>query len=416
MKKLNISLLILLLCFVTFGVMLDTVRASENKDNAILKEQNEESHKEALQQEANKQELIANLKKQGLTMDDIAQEGVFYFTENNEMVVKLLKDPKNKVRQDKIKKGYQLISDNAKSNLIIENVSYSQKELENITENWFNENSDINFTEDIIIKYNYINNRIDIKTNELDKKSQKILSQRYGNKIHLDVDPSFVDKTTYTKQRTDDWNKLGAGIGIKAGDWSCSTAGVAKKDTRYFIITAGHCVGTGNVFQYNSLVGTSHLDSRNSGYDFGLVQINKGSLTRYASNGLYIYDNNNPSDYDGRLRHLDKPVNGETLCKSGKTTGYTCGKVTSTTANVAGEVNYEITKTNGWMAGSGDSGSASFRSSNGYLIGITSRVSNDHIANGRTYGHIGYFTPYATLADRYGLSLYTNDTPTRILN
>lgn len=276
--------LILSTLFLTFLMLLivqtetNALTIKDNENNAIQKEKDKENHQQALKQETIKKELMDNLKERALTIDDLEEEGGFHFTENDKAIIELKESPKEKIKHGKLKKIAQNLSETEKSNFAVETVPYSQEELETLTANWFSENQDIYFTEDTVVKYDYINNRVDIKTNQLSNRDQEVLSQRYGSKIYLDVDPSFENKITYVKSREADWNKLGSGIGIKFADGDCSTAGIAKKDTRYFIITAGHCVGTAgidNVYQWNSLVGKAHVDARSSGYDFGLVLINK---------------------------------------------------------------------------------------------------------------------------------------------
>lgn len=388
--------------------------SQEEKEKGI-----EKNHQKALKQLELKEKLDNSLRKQGVTEEDLSKEGGLYFNDNQQVVFQLKKIPLNEVKHGLLKKNFEDLIVSSNSEFQIQEVEYSQDELETIVKGWYYLNSDIAFTKNTFIRYDYLNNQVEVKTDKLDQKDQDILLKRFGNKIQLFIDLSYEARFTNVKSRDADWNKQGAGIGIQnSSNGLCTTAGVVRKDTRYFILTAGHCVGSigTNVKQWDSLVGTAHLDAQSIDYDFGLVLVDKGTLTRYASNGLYINDANNPSDYDGRLRNYGTAVNGEIICKSGRTTGYTCGTVTSTSANILGQVNFEVRDYEEFMGGSGDSGSPGFRSANGYLVGILSAVSTDYTLDGRTYGYKGYFVPYKPIADKYGLTLYTSDTSTRILN
>lgn len=72
------------------------------------------------------------------------------------------------------------------------------------------------------------------------------------------------------KGREEDWNQLGAGLGIKnINGGTCSTAGIASKNGNYFILTAAHCfagqtssTGEDLIRQYNTNVGRQHAIGR----------------------------------------------------------------------------------------------------------------------------------------------------------
>lgn len=425
MRILKSVTVVLLLALSSIFVLSAPVNATENSNEIEKdkkeKEKIEKSHGKSKRQNEIRKELKEELKLEGLEKEHINEEGGFYFTANDGIVLQVKKEASNKEKHSKLEKVFKKLSNKSNSKFNIEYISYSQEELESLVINWFDLNPNIEFSENIIVRFDYLNNRVEVQTDELSQTEQNKLLKKYGNKIHLNIDPSLELSTSYSKERTDDWNKLGAGIAVRQyASGSCSTAGVARKDSRYFLLTAGHCIDAigSSVLQYDRRVGTAHVDGRSRDYDIGLIEIELSGITRYAYNGLYTYDTN-PSDYQGRLQHYDTPDNAETLCKSGITTGYTCGIVTTTAANVSGELNFELTDTdygtNGWLAGEGDSGSAGFRSSNGYLIGIQSRIGRSFEASdGVRYASIAYFTPYKAAAASYGVSLYTSSTPIEI--
>lgn len=417
----NKLFLLLSLLFISIFLFESSINANEHKflSNNEKEEVVKKNHESSVKQQKIKKELNIYLSKLGLTKEDIYKEGGFYFTEDDGIVLQLKKNSQDKIKHKKLEESLRNAAYSSNTKFEVQSVNYSRIELEAIVESWYDVNSDLDFTVNTFIIYNYLSNQVELKTDKIDIEDQETLLRRYGDKIQIIIDPTYEVNLVDTKSRRADWNKLGSGIGIvNSSGEACSTAGVVRKDTRYFILTAGHCVESigDNVRQYYSDVGTAHLDAQSIKYDFGLVLVNRGNLTRYAFNGLYLNDANNPSDYDGRLRNVDKVEGGETICKSGIKTGYTCGEVTSTSANYDGEINFEVRNLDEFMAGSGDSGSAGFRSANGYLIGIQSKIEPVYRLGYDIYGYKAYFTPVKPMLDKYNLILYTSDTPTRILN
>lgn len=421
MGKRNKIYFTLLSCLFSTFFLLNSAEAAESTTLAVSENEKdiEKDHQKSLKQEKAKEKLEKKFKEKGFLKESLYEEGGLFFDEDDKLILQIKKNTSSRIKNDKLKNISQELNIDKNSEFGVQYVEYSQAELEELVEKWYSKNNDINFSANTIIKYDYLNNRVEIKTNQLEEKKQNILKQRYGNKINLIIDPSFKDNSIYSKSRKADWNKLGAGIGIHdANHNACSTGGIVKKDSRYFLLTAGHCIGSigDTINQWFTPVGTAHLDARSSDYDIGLVLINKGDLIRYASNGIFLNDAQNPNDYEGRLQNYDNVDNGEVICKSGIRTNYTCGKVTSSAANIGGEFNFEVRNHEAAMAGQWDSGSAGFRSSNGYLIGIQSRISTDFKIDNIWYGYRAYFAPYKPMADKYGLSLYTSNSTTRVLN
>ena len=162
------------------------------------------------------------------------------------------------------------------------------------------------------------------------------------------------------------------------------------------------------------------MDARGSDYDYGLVIINQVGIPggRYASNGLYITDD--PSGYSNSLKGSERAVEGQTVCKVGITTDYTCGTVIDAFERdgLAGEITIEVQKRQSYdsdfLIGQGDSGGALFDPSDMNFIGIASKTSTDKKIDNTWYGYTGYFTPFVDAAQKYGTWLYTNSVPTLI--
>lgn len=237
------------------------------------------------------------------------------------------------------------------------------------------------------------------------------------------------------KARDDVWNSLGAGLAIQNRELRCTTAGVAYKGSTYFLITAGHCIDHHiNQFWYqyqnDEMVGQAHLDSRDSGYDLGLIEISKLSEYttrvpggRYASNGLYrVGAETSAGGYDSHLSGTSRPVVNQRLCKTGISTGLTCGKVTTASYSkpdgtqqiVVDVLPNEGTYTGNYLSAKGDSGGALFNPADNTLVGITSQGEVVGEYSGHSAGRRAYFTPFTEIAMRYGLYLYTSSTRTAI--
>ncbi|SIS59486.1 hypothetical protein [Salimicrobium flavidum] len=83
--------------------------------------------------------------------------------------------------------------------------------------------------------------------------------------------------------RSKNYNKLGGGIRIDDGG-GCTANSVARKDTRWFLITAGHCLEAdgGYTLQNNLIVGTDHAQLDGRDIDAGVVLLDStSSITRY---------------------------------------------------------------------------------------------------------------------------------------
>ncbi|MGY3718682.1 S1 family peptidase [Sutcliffiella cohnii] len=224
--------------------------------------------------------------------------------------------------------------------------------------------------------------------------------------------------------RESNFNNLGAGIGIKNKDGgSCTTGGMATRNGQYFILTAAHCfkgtVSSTNgavIRQYNSNVGIQHSDGLSHGLDVGLVRVtNVNTLYggRYATNKIWITGYN--GTYDGTIYSTHGVMDGMTVYKTGKRTGFTSGKIkyANTTVKYSGYPTFKVAQVEGAFNNSGDSGGAVYIVTNNriYLVGL---VSGSTKVNGTPIR--GYFTKITDVRNAMNITVYTSSTRTKIVD
>lgn len=170
------------------------------------------------------------------------------------------------------------------------------------------------------------------------------------------------------------------GDAITGGGYRCSAGFNANKGGTDYIVDAGHC--TADVSQWD--VGPS-VDSHFPGSDFGLIRNTSGS----APGAVDLYNGSTQ-----QISSAANPTQGEQVCKSGSTTGLTCGSVVATGVTV----NYQQGAVTGLAestarVGSGDSGGPWFDGSTG--LGMSSGMGGGH----------SYFQPLPEALSSYGVSL-----------
>jgi streptogrisin C len=191
----------------------------------------------------------------------------------------------------------------------------------------------------------------------------------------------------------------------------CSTAfNVRDAASRNYVLTAGHCArGTTSSYWY-----------RNGGY-LGRITAATTVVSDHA-----ILTNETPSywipqpyvwRYDGyvsSVRGWSNTVVGSYVCKSGRTTGWTCGTVTAvdvTSTSTGGDTRYGQVQTNLCTKG-GDSGGSVLVGN--YAAGITSG-SNSSSYGGRCGSELSppkpnvmVFQPIGPVLSAYGVTLVTS--------
>ena len=175
----------------------------------------------------------------------------------------------------------------------------------------------------------------------------------------------------------------------------CSVGANARRGTVRVIITAGHCAET--VVNWYSdptrskLIGTRDLSSFPNN-DYGLIRY----LSTVAShNAIYTY----PGSI--AVTGAGNPYVGQSVCRSGATTGVRCGSVTALNQTVTypeGTV-YGLIRTN-ICSEPGDSGGPIYVPSTGVIVAIVSGGSGNCTVGGTTYAQ-----PIMEIISAYGLTI-----------
>lgn len=196
------------------------------------------------------------------------------------------------------------------------------------------------------------------------------------------VTKSFGDKVELKHTAREFKQQLLGGSGMTTGRVVCSAGFNATDGRRHYVITAGHC--TKGLPSWQG-VGPS-LRSNFPGNDFGLIRNDSSD----APGAVDLYNGATQP-----ISGAGNAVVGEQVCKSGRTTQYTCGRVQALNQTVdydADGVVNGLIQTN-VVTDSGDSGGALFDGST--ALGVTSG------GNGST----NFFQPVTEALGAYGLRL-----------
>jgi streptogrisin B len=190
---------------------------------------------------------------------------------------------------------------------------------------------------------------------------------------------------------------LNAGSAIYAGaGWRCSVGFNVRSGTTYYFLTAGHCTD-GYPYWYTNSGHTNYigptLHSSFPGNDYGIVRYDS-SVSHPGTVNLY----------NGTTQDITTAANayvGESVKRSGSTTGLHGGTVTGLNATVNygnGDIVSGLIQTN-VCAEPGDSGGSLFDGTK--AIGLTSGGSGDCSSGGETF-----FQPVTEVLNAYGVSVY----------
>lgn len=190
--------------------------------------------------------------------------------------------------------------------------------------------------------------------------------------------------------------RISGGQAIYAGGGGrCSLGFNVRSGSTYYFLTAGHCTNIASSWYSNSAQ-TSLLGTRTGssfpGNDYGIV---RHSNSANAAGNVYLYN--------GSYRDITAAGNayvGQSVQRSGSTTGLRGGSVTALNATV----NYAEGSVSGLIrtnvcAEPGDSGGSLFSGST--ALGLTSGGSGNCSWGGTTY-----FQPVTEALSRYGVSVY----------
>ena len=183
------------------------------------------------------------------------------------------------------------------------------------------------------------------------------------------------------------------GDAITTGGARCSLGFNVLRGGVAGFVTAGHCTNIGASWSAGGQVIGTRIGSSFPGNDYGFVQYTAGGLNRPGGVNLY----------NGTIRDISaagNPVVGQTVGRSGSTTGLHRGQVTALNATV----NYPQGQVTGLIrttvcAQPGDSGGSLF--ANNVAYGITSGGSGNCSAGGVTF-----FQPVTEVLAVFGATVY----------
>jgi len=190
--------------------------------------------------------------------------------------------------------------------------------------------------------------------------------------------------------------RIAGGDAIYGGQYRCSLGFNVRSGTTYYFLTAGHCGNIASTWYSNSshttLLGNT-VGSSFPGNDYAIVQYTNSSISHPGTVDLY-----NGTSQD--ITSAGNAFVGESVKRSGSTTGVHSGSVTATNATVTyaeGTVTGLI-KTNVCAEG-GDSGGPLFNGTT--ALGLTSGGSGNCSSGGTTF-----FQPVTEPLSVYGVSVY----------
>lgn len=173
---------------------------------------------------------------------------------------------------------------------------------------------------------------------------------------------------------------------------------------RNVVLTAGHCTrSAGNATRNGYIIGANRT-SNFPGSDFGTFW---NSYPTYWQPTINVYNYTNGTFPVVKGSWANPPI-GATVCKSGRTTGWTCGVITALNQSVVFSNVYQmygLVRHNACVEG-GDSGGSNLSAGN-YALGLTSGAST---TSGKCLSKVGqqnisWYQPIAPALNATGLKL-----------
>ncbi len=188
--------------------------------------------------------------------------------------------------------------------------------------------------------------------------------------------------------------RIRGGSPIYGGGYVCSLGFNVRSGSTYYFLTAGHCGAVASVWYSNPAQTTTLGTTQNysfPGNDYALVR-----YTGTQSHPGTVTYNGASQDITG----AGTPSVGQTVYRTGRTTGTHSGRVTALNATV----NYAEGRVSGLIqttvcAEGGDSGGPLFAGNTAY--GLTSGGSGNCSTGGTTY-----FQPVTEALNAYGVNVY----------
>jgi streptogrisin B len=209
----------------------------------------------------------------------------------------------------------------------------------------------------------------------------KAATASYGSAVR-------IERTASTFKRL-----IGGGAAIYGGAYRCSLGFNVVSGSTYYFLTAGHCGEVASTWYSNS--GHTTTLGTNVSYSF---PTNDYALVKYTNTSIAKAGTAGNTD----ITSSGTAYVGESVLRSGSTTGIHSGSVTGTNATVnygSGDIVYQTIKTNVCAEG-GDSGGPLY-TSGGIALGLTSGGSGDCTSGGTTY-----FQTVTEALSNYGVSVF----------
>ncbi|MDQ3628400.1 MAG: S1 family peptidase [Actinomycetota bacterium] len=239
-------------------------------------------------------------------------------------------------------------------------------------------------------------------TGATDADSRRLLrvARKFGDTVRFESSPTSISPTP-----TD---SLYGGAQYVPGSGTCSVGfNAVDSSNRNVVLSAGHCLRSGPTASRNGYIIGATRTANFPTDDFG---------TFWNSYPSYWRPQASVNRYNGTAMAVrgswGNPPIGATVCKSGRTTGWTCGtlKATNQTVNYGnGDVVYGLVRHSACVE-PGDSGGSNV-SSGGYALGLTSGASLFNSGGQKVCGqrvgqpNVSWYQPIGEALQRNGLRL-----------
>ncbi|MFF9312528.1 S1 family peptidase [Streptomyces sp. NPDC014748] len=195
------------------------------------------------------------------------------------------------------------------------------------------------------------------------------------------------------------------------GSWVCSVGyGAHDSSGRQYLVSAGHCVADLTDLYYNNAHFAKGVHSR---YALGRRSVDMGVAQVDSDDSVATQVGTWGNGANIAVKGSKRAPSGSSLCKSGQTTGWTCGAVKSYNVSVTyvDEHGGPDTVVTGLASSSvctegGDSGGAYI--SGNQAQGMTSGGPTGQQCSGANSSGSSYFQPLDDALSYYGLTLNTN--------
>ncbi|MGI8682136.1 MAG: S1 family peptidase [Mycobacteriales bacterium] len=224
------------------------------------------------------------------------------------------------------------------------------------------------------------------------------LASSFGDSVRINYVPA------QQAPRTTEWLVGGLQIVIPTGGLCSVGFNTRDANGRDVVLTAGHCVKTSGTVSRNGYRIGATRTANYPGDDFGTFW---NSYPTFWQPSVSVYKYNNT--YVSIRGQWNTPPVGATVCKSGRTTGYTCGSITALNQTViytGGITVSGLVRHNACVEG-GDSGGSNI-SAGAYALGVTSGASLT--AAGQCWSKVGssnvsWYQPIGEALSANGLRL-----------